>query len=79
MERTLYSVIRRRKAWHVCAEGRHEPLAVYARRDDALRYAAEAARQRNEIYGEPAAVVPVPALAPRAPAPARRAHLRVVR
>jgi hypothetical protein len=61
MKRTVYSVVRRRKAWHVCSEGRNEPLAIYIRRDDALRYAQEAARQRNEIYGDSAVVSAPPA------------------
>jgi hypothetical protein len=78
MKRTVYSVVRRRKAWHVCAEGRNEPLAIYGRRDDALRYAQEAARQRNEIYDEQA-VVSTPAPASAVQRPGRRVALEIVR
>ena len=66
MNRTVYSVVRRRKAWHVCADGRNEPLATYVRRDDAVRYAQEAARQRNELYDDRAVVSMPPAASSKA-------------
>ena len=78
MERTVYSVVRRRKVWHVCAEGRVEPLATYGRRDDAMRYAQEAARLRTELYGEHA-VVNAPAPAPATQRTTTQAALEIVR
>jgi hypothetical protein len=56
MKRTVYWVVRRSKVWHVCAEGRTQPLAIYVHRDDALRYAQEAARLRSELYDDQAVV-----------------------
>ena len=78
MERTVYSVVRRKKVWHVCSEGRVEPLATYGRRDDAMRYAQEAARLRAELYGEHA-VVSAPAPAPTAHRTTAQSGLEIVR
>ncbi|MBO9716164.1 MAG: hypothetical protein J7507_04985 [Pseudoxanthomonas sp.] len=78
MKRIVYSIVRRRKVWHVCAEGRLEPLAIYVRRDDAMRYALEAVRQRNEIYDDHAEIGASAHASDDAPRRIGRPHLEIV-